>query len=141
MENKNLFIILGLIIIGIIFFTQYEKLFNFLQYGQLDKPVFTEEEVKEIRYEAAETGDITLCQKLQGQDKDYCEYVVLNAEAGRKQDPSICDVLQDEHRKTVCKDNVIITQAINGRDVSSCENMIDKERVDYCKEQVRALIP
>ena len=138
MDNKNLFIILGLIIIGIIFFTQFEKLFDFLQ---VEEPVLTEEGIKEIRYEAVETGDITLCQKLQGQDKDYCEYVVLNAEAGRKQDPSICDVLQDEHRKTVCKDNVVITKAINGQDVSSCENMIDKERVGYCKEQVSALIP
>ncbi|MCP6718536.1 MAG: hypothetical protein KJI70_03320, partial [Patescibacteria group bacterium] len=132
--------ILGLIIIGVIFFTQYEKIFNFLQYGQLDKPVLTEEDVKEIRYEATETGDIALCKKLQDQDKDYCEYVVINAEAGRKQDPSICDALQDERRRNVCKDNAIITKAMNEQDVSYCENIIDEERVDYCKEQVSALI-
>ena len=137
MENKNLFIILGLIIIGVIIFTQSEKLFNLFQ---VDNPVLTEEEIKEIRYEATETGDLALCTKLQDQDKDYCEYVVLNAEAGRKQDPSICDALQDEHKRTVCKDNAIITKAMNERDVSYCENMIDKERVDYCKEQVSALI-
>lgn len=156
-STKTLFVIVSVIVIavlGLILFVQYKGGFGIpvatppeisvpeatLPLLPKEEVVLTEEEVREIRRRATETLDISLCQKLRGEgDKEYCRYVVINAEAGIKQDPDICNQLEDEHKIIVCKDNVIVTEAMSSKDLTLCEKLTDKTRIEQCKEDVAAL--
>jgi len=149
MNKKNLYVILGIIVIVLI------GLFVFLQ-SQKEKtavtpqgqqvgvtiPEKTPEEIdQELMRKAIDTQDASFCNEMKiVADKNACLTNVIAASANVKRDASICNQLDDQYQRLVCKDNVIFNKAGDNKDVVLCEQMADKTRIKSCQDYVNSLI-
>jgi len=142
-DNKNIFIIIGIIVIIIVIgfvLSGGDKVEEGPGEGTPDSGTTTpqtQEEIDAIQTDAINTQDTSFCEQIRDTEKSQrCGIYVIQAKANVEMDPTICNQIEDETIKIACKDNIIISRAINEGKTSICETMSDRTRIGQCREYV-----
>lgn len=89
---------------------------------------------------AEETKDTSYCDKLDGEmvKPDDCKIQLVAASLKEANDPSACNTIIDEDRRTVCIASFYIQKALSEKNAAAC-GQLTKEMQNYCKEAVSLL--
>jgi hypothetical protein len=85
-----------------------------------------------MKQRAVLSQDISVCEKLQGGQKEDCLWGVANA----KQDEKICERLKEEVSQTACADAILFDQAIRSSKIALCDKITRSLTKEGCEQYI-----
>lgn len=93
-------------------------------------------QVLETTYQAIQTGNLSECDKLVGDERIRCEAYTIMYEAQAALNYAPCSQIADDYWQTNCRDQVTLYRALDAGNPAICSEIIVPSRVDICRSQV-----